>query len=506
MSERFDVVVVGLGPVGAVLAAWLGQEGLKVAVVERSTEVYPLPRAAHFDHEIMRVFQRLGIVGSVLEHARVAGAYEFRNAKGDLLMTARRGGEHGISGWAYSYMFNQPGVERALRAKIAEMSSVSVRLGHSFVALEQHAETVSVQVSDASGQSYTIESRFLVGCDGAWSGVREAVGITLEDYQFDEPWLVVDTIPDDPAKLPSVNLQICDPARPTTCVLMGPGCHRWEFMLLPGEDAETALADGFVESLLAPWNVDVSIQRKAVYRFHGLIARSWQAGRVLLAGDAAHQMPPFAGQGMCSGIRDAANLAWKLTAVLKDGASTRLLDSYQPERERSVRDYIELAIEMGRVVCTLDPHVAAERDTRMMARLQSGEEMRPAQVGGPGKEGGLFMAEGPLGATIFPQFMANGGAKLDDALGPAAWLIDDTGGPGTPMLRHIAASDAVLAPFADQLDAWRQAHNVEAVLVRPDRYIFGTGATDALLQSWTASVPSGEQHSGVNHVEERQLT
>ncbi|MBA4761834.1 bifunctional 3-(3-hydroxy-phenyl)propionate/3-hydroxycinnamic acid hydroxylase [Sphingomonas sp.] len=487
MTGRFDVVIVGLGPVGAVLAALLGQDGLQVLVLERSREVYPLPRAAHFDHEIMRVFQRAGIADAALGHSRVAGAYEFRNAAGDVLMTARRGDEQGASGWAYSYMFNQPGVEHALRDRLAQMPNVTVRLGESFSALYMHAEHVLVESAADDGGRSSFETRFLVGCDGAWSPVREALGIGLEDYQFDEPWLVVDTIPSDPTQLPTLNLQICDPARPTTCVLMGPGRHRWEFMLLPGETPEAVLAPGFAESLLDSWNVDVEIERRAVYRFHGLIAHRWRDGRVLIAGDAAHQMPPFAGQGMCSGIRDAANLAWKLGMVVKQGVSTRLLDSYQAERERSVRDYIELAIEMGRVVCTLDPQRAAERDAAMLAN-RSADPSPPPQVGGPGLAGGVFMTDDPLAGAIFPQPVSEDGGRLDDALDHRAWLIDRKGGAGTADLNHVATSDPVLAPFADALNQWLTEHGVEAVLVRPDRYVFGAGAADSLLTEWHAQI------------------
>jgi 3-(3-hydroxy-phenyl)propionate hydroxylase len=168
--------------------------------------------------------------------------------------------------------------------------------------------------------------------------VRQAVGIGLFDYGFDEPWLVVDVKLQPGARAPDVNLQVCDPARPTTCVLSGPGRHRWEFMLLPGETSEDVLRDGFIESLLAPWDCGpLEIERRAVYRFHGLVAETWRLGRVLLAGDAAHQMPPFAGQGLCSGLRDAANLAWKLDAVLGGRAHEALLDTYQPEREPHTR-------------------------------------------------------------------------------------------------------------------------------------------------------------------------
>lgn len=490
MSTRVDVAIVGLGPVGAVLAVLLGQQGLQVIVLEQSREVYPLPRAAHFDHEIMRIFQHVGVADEALKHSRTAGAYEFRNAAGDVLMVARRGGEQGASGWAHSYMFNQPGVELALRDRLARLPNVALRLGESFEGLIAYPDHVQVRAMSDEGQRTSFEARYLVGCDGAWSPVREALGIELEDYNFDEPWLVVDAIPSDPAQLPTLNLQICDPARPTTCVLMGPGRHRWEFMLLPGETPEQMMQPGMAENLLKDWNVDVDIERRAVYRFHGLIARRWREDRVLIAGDAAHQMPPFAGQGMCSGIRDAANLAWKLALVLKQGANADLLDSYQAERERSVRDYIELAIGMGRVVCTLDPQIAAERDAMMLAG-QPSTGPSSAQVGDPGIVGGIFFANDGLAGTIFPQPVVADRVRLDDFLDHRAWLIDRTGGVSTDDLQHVAISDPCLSPFESTLDAWLSDHGVDAVLVRPDRYIFGTGPAHALLVAWQSQINSG---------------
>ena len=487
-----DVTIVGLGPVGAVLAGLLGQAGHTVVVVERSREPYPLPRAAHFDHEIMRVFQQLGVVEAVLKHSRPAGAYEFRNAKGELLMSARRGDEKTPSGWSYSYMFNQPGVEGALRARLGELPGVTLLLEHEFVGLEQDTDRVYVAAKNIDGREVEIDAGFLVGCDGAWSPVREALGIGLEDYRFDEPWLVIDTIPNSPVNLPDLNLQICDPARPTTCVLMGPGRHRWEFMLLPGEDADTVLRPGFAEALVDAWGVDVSIERKAVYRFHGLIAARWRDGRVLIAGDAAHQMPPFAGQGMCSGIRDAANLAWKLSAVLQGQAEPDLLDSYQAERDRSVRDYIELAIDMGRVVCTLDPALAAKRDADMLADLRSAARAPATPVGGPGLSGGVFLDPSPPAATIFPQPVAADGARLDDVLGPGTWLLGTALDDVPPGVEAALLSDARLMPFHDALSQWLEDVGADVVLVRPDRYVFGVGSAAALTTAWRDALQPAE--------------
>lgn len=487
-----DVAIVGLGPVGAVLSVLLGQQGVRVLAIDKATDIYPLPRAAHFDHEIMRIFQQAGVADAVLEHARPAGGYEFRSASGELLYVARQGGEQAISGWANSYMFNQPGVERAIRARLTDLPSVAVRLACAF---EGHAPIeggVRVALS-GEGAPASVTARYLVGCDGAWSPVREAIGAKLLDEQFDEPWLVVDTIPHDPAAAPTVNLQLCDPARPTTCVMMGPGRHRWEFMMLPGETPEQVLADGFVEGLLVRWNIALTIERKAVYRFHGLVADRWRDGRVLIAGDAAHQTPPFAGQGMCAGIRDAANLAWKLPMVLAGEAAPALLDTYQIEREPNVRAYIRLAIDMGKVVCTLDPEVAARRDAAMLAALARGDE--PIAPAAPPPLAGPAILNGTAGAgALFPQFLADlpeGIARMDEAFGEGAWLIgrlDGTALAAPPGVRAIDLGEAAAAPFAVPIAAWLAEQGAEAVLVRPDRHVFGTGSAERLCAAWAGAL------------------
>ncbi|HEX3918911.1 MAG TPA: bifunctional 3-(3-hydroxy-phenyl)propionate/3-hydroxycinnamic acid hydroxylase [Caulobacteraceae bacterium] len=478
-----DVLIVGLGPVGATLAALLGDAGVDVIAIDRLVEVYPLPRAAHFDHEIMRVFQALGIADEVLRHARPATGYEFRSAEGEVLVSfGDMAAQLAPSGWAGGYMFNQPGLERALRAKLAAAPTVQVLLGAAFERLQVDDGGVRAEIAGPDGP-LEVRARYLVGCDGAWSPVREAIGAGLDDLQFDEPWLVIDAIPRPGAQMPTINLQICDPARPTTCVLMGPGRHRWEFMMLPGETAEAVLEDAFIEGLLASWNVDVEIERKAVYRFHGLVADKWRAGPVLIAGDAAHQTPPFAGQGMCAGIRDAANLAWKLSAILAGRADDVLLDTYQIEREPNARAYIQVAIGMGRVVCTLDPAMAAARNAQMLATRASGA--RPLPPAAPPPMTGPGVLEGsPRAGELFPQPVAEG-ARLDDMLGPGAWLISAAPPTDAPDLTAIGLDDSRLTPFRPKLAGWLTANSAEAVLVRPDRIVFGAGAPAALTEAWS---------------------
>lgn len=486
-EDRFDcdVLIVGLGPVGAMLGVLSARSGVSTIAIDKDTAVYPLPRAAHFDHEIMRLFQQVDIAEEVSRHARPAPAYEFRAADGQLLVRMDLP-PLAPCGWATGYMFHQPAVENALRAKLDESPLAQVRLGHRFVSLEQDSQGVTALIEGPGGPT-KVRARYLIGCDGASSPVREAVGGELDDYRFDEPWLVLDVVVEDGARLPDINLQICDPARPTTCVLMGPGRHRWEFMLLPGETPEQVLDDGFIAPLLAAWDCGpVRIERKAVYRFHGLVAKAWRNGRVLLAGDSAHQMPPFAGQGMCSGLRDAANLAWKLKAVLAGQADEALLDTYQVEREPHVRTYIELAIGMGRVVCTLDPQIAAQRDAGMLAQRAAGAPPLPPATPAP-LAGDCVMVGAPGAGALFPQPVSGSPEsrlRLDEALGEGPWLITRTPAAIGGALIAIDLTDPKLAPFSAELTGWLDARQAQAVLVRPDRYVFGAGEPDALAAAY----------------------
>jgi len=488
-AELYDVCVVGLGPVGATLSCLLAKYGLRVFAADRSEEVYPLPRAAHFDDEIMRIFQQLGIVDAVLPHTQQASAYEFVNAERQVLLRFDNVGLRTPSGWFKAYMFHQPAVESALRALLRRSPLVDVELGWEFRSLEQAGADDVTASFETEGGLRQVSARYLVGCDGAWSPVREGCGIALDDYGFDEPWLVIDARLTPGVEVPPDPLQLCDPARPTTCTMMGPGRHRWEFMLRPEDSPEQALEDANIRTWLKPWGAaGVEIERKAVYRFHGLVAKQWRQGRVLLAGDAAHQMPPFAGQGMCSGIRDAANLAWRLAFVVRRGADERLLDSYQVEREPHVRAIVEQAIGMGLVVCTLDPEVAAARDKTMLADRAAGRGAGPPA---PAPTDGCFLRGSAGAGEIFPQpwaQAADGGAlRLDDVLGDGAWLIhDDHGGQtvGADGVTWFHISAPIMAPFAQQLRAWLAAHGGKAVLVRPDRYVFGTGDPRTLLRAF----------------------
>lgn len=468
-----DVLIAGGGPTGVTLAVLLAQRGVKVIVAEKTAEIYPMPRAAHLDHECIRILQEAGVADAVMATSRRVPRYDFLNAKGGVLLRFEGSDQIGQGGWPVANMIHQPSVEAALRRALSSCSEASLKSRWELTSFADEGDGVTAILATPDGER-TIRARYLVGADGARSPVREASGIAFEDLNFEEPWLVVDVLVDDYTRLPDANLQICNPERPTTCVLMGQGRHRWEFMIKPGETAEQVSDDGFIEKLLEPWNVKgaVRVERKAVYTFRARIAEKWRHGRILLAGDAAHQTPPFAGQGMCSGLRDAANLAWKLAAVVKDDARDTLLDTYQPEREPNLRATIDMAIMMGRMVCTTSKWSAMLRDVKFsLARLLG--KLPDAPPAYPPISAGVILAGSAAAGSYFPQMIADDGARIDDLLGSGDLLFS----------RNALQSEPI-QPFAAQIESWFDTVGADAVLVRPDRYVFGTGTPDQLAAAW----------------------
>jgi flavoprotein hydroxylase len=487
-----DVAIVGYGPVGQLLAILLGQRGWRVRVFERWPEPYPLPRAVHFDHEIGRVLQAAGVAGALAGRTETASVYEWRNAAGEVLL--RIGRERaGLSGWPESSMFCQPELEGILDERVRALPTVSLERGCEVVGACADGDGVELVARRGDGDSFRVRARYGVGCDGANSFVRGAIGSAWSDLGFHFDWLVVDLIPSAPRTWDPLNWQLCDPARPTTLVSGGPGRRRFEFMRLPDETQGELDREDTAWRLLAPWDLhpdNSKLERHAVYTFRACWADRWRNGRWLLAGDAAHLMPPFAGQGMCSGMRDAANLAWKLDLVLGGRAGEGLLDSYESERSPHVRSTIDLSVALGRVICVADPAEAAARDRRMAAEAAERSAPVPAQL--PPLGPGCFDATSSCRHELFVQDrVRRGGATglFDDVVGPGFALVSAQGDPSAALDRDLAAFFASLGGVTAQVGAggpvadlnggyarWFAEHGAAVALQRPDFYVFGAAA------------------------------
>ncbi|MFT4066997.1 bifunctional 3-(3-hydroxy-phenyl)propionate/3-hydroxycinnamic acid hydroxylase [Paraburkholderia sp.] len=525
-----DVAIVGYGPVGQTLSILLGARGYKVAAFDRWPALYPLPRAVFHDHEIRRVFHAMGIGEEVANISQPSATYQWFNADWKTLVEIDWSAES-ISDGPVGYLFNQPSLEALLDRKAKSLPGVSIQQGWEATGFTQLPDCCELTLREGrmdggtwlpTGEVQTVRARYVVGADGANSFVRKALDIPFDDLGFQEDWLVIDIKPHDGVVLDVPDIgQWCNPARPTTMVPGGPGYRRWEFMRLPGETIEDLQKPEKVWELLAPWVTprNATLIRHAVYRFRSLIAQNWHSGRAVLAGDAAHQMPPFMGQGMCSGIRDAWNLAWRFDLILKGKASSDLLDSYTSERRPQVRAVIDASIAMGKVVCISDPAEAARRDEAYL----SGRV--PTLPPFPGLTDGLICANGELSCgtaagllSVHGQVTAGGEPlRYDDAVqnGFHVLALD-----ADPQAHLDAASRAALAQIGghaigittDPRKAVRgrvlfdvsgkyarffNEHGARAMIVRPDYYVFGAVRELFDLPALVAELASGLSLTGL---------
>ena len=365
-APPFDVVVVGLGPVGAALTALLGGRGLRVLALEKEAAPYGLPRAAHLDGHALRALRAAGVEAE----GRGLDGFDLVDRQGRLLLRGRPK-ERPPDGFPAGLLVHQPTVEAALRARLEALPPVEVRLGWAVERVEEAPDRVRLEGLDA-GRPAHVEAAWCVGCDGARSLVREAVGARLGGSGFEQDWLVVDVLLRRPVALPDRLLQIADPARPTTYVPFADPRRRWEFKLARGETAADALRPERVRERLAR-HVGleaVTVERAAVYTFHDLVADRWRRGRLVLAGDAAHQTPPFLGQGLGAGLRDVWAVAPLLEAVVRGGPSSGL-DAYERERRPHVEAQIRQAVRLGRLVTLPEPW-ASMRDRALRAAHRVG--------------------------------------------------------------------------------------------------------------------------------------
>lgn len=508
MSEKiYDVVQVGYGPVSQALAIMLGRQGRKVAVFERWPEPYTLPRAVCVDHEIFRMLHAIGCGEELARITHPAPLYQWFNADWKELISVDWTAES-VSGGPSQHFVHQPTLERVLDRKARAFDTVEVNRGWEAVDLQGAPDHVVLTVRHMeSGETREVRSRYLIGADGANSFVRKSLRIEREDRGFQADWLIADVELNEGVTLdiPACG-QYCNPERPTTIV---PGgihdgrwCRRWEFMRLPDETLEEFESTDNAWRLLSAWVKpdQATLVRHAVYTFRSLIAETWHRKRVLIAGDAAHVMPPFMGQGMCAGLRDGWNLSWKLGMVLDGRADDSLLDTYTAERKPHVRDVVDMSIHMGRIICIPDPVAAAARDKSYFEGTAPPPPF-PQLVDG-------LLHRDALGRTVAPAGMlgphgtvAFGGreGRWDDVVGQGFAVIARGINPrealrpdqlsaleelGAHLVEVVQKSPAGLGAAGD-LDGkympFLEENGLAAMIVRPDFYLFGGVAMAAEL-------------------------
>ena len=502
-SNDCDVLIAGAGPIGQILALLLAQKGLRVTIVERWEQPYPLPRAVALSHDNLRVLYQLGLreeLAPLLEPWGQDGhVFKLTDASGQTLAESAFSLDS-ESGFAHMSSFSQPDLELLLEQRVQVNLLIEQRRGRSLEALSDDASgavTATVRPHNGlapipGGEPENIRAAYVVGCDGANSTVRSLLGTPMTDLGFSHDWLVVDVIPHSPPDWLPYACQHLDPARSTTLVPSGPGRRRWEFMVMPDDDQDNVDTDENAWRLLKAWGIhpgNAELVRHARYTFRGRWANQWRRGRVLLAGDAAHQMPPFMGQGINSGIRDAAGLAWRLALLVKGEGRDSLLDDYGTERSAHVAQIIEQTVFIGRMFCATDPKECAERDA--MIKAMGTLDIQDASKNWLLQDGTL--QDDGIGGTLGVQARVGTGARialLDEVIPPPGFLL--LGGDHDPAEllspaqrtawrqlggRSVHFGPGGLTDAEGKYAAWLERLDAVVVLIRPDFQVFGGART-----------------------------
>ena len=454
-----DVVIIGGGPVGCLLAVLLNDMGVSNTVIERDLQPYMLPRAAVMDDEIQRVFHDHGMGPWLEANTTTLTRADFVGPDGSVVIGTDLP-ELGLQGVPPVVCHYQPELDTMLRAR-CEAGGTRALWGRTVTDLVDRGGSCLTTLDTGE----VIESRWVVGCDGASSWTRRHLGIALEDLRFDQEWLVVDIAMKEGSavELPLGVRQYCRPERPCTYVKVHGPYRRWEFQVQPTEDPARLNTPEGLWGLLAEWVTpgDADLVRSAVYRFHAVVAPQMQQGNVFLAGDSAHQTPPFAGQGLNSGMRDAVNLAWKMSYVTRGLAGESILDTYTPERAPHVRSVIEHAVDMGRLIDQLAGRVSHGVD------VQSGYGgTRPA----PHIEAGIVTGDNP---RVGHQFWYHPGVSRAVREGGASFAVVTAVPVEMPPALVALSAVNVVAPEA--------VGDSYAVVVRPDRYVAAVAADHPAL-------------------------
>jgi len=470
--KEFDVTIVGLGPAGGTLANLLAMHGFSILILEREKSFYPLPRAVHFDDEIMRVFQTIGITKEFVKYTIINKGTKFVNSKKKVILDWPRPKKITDNGWYPSYRFHQPDLEKQLRKKLKNYEKVFIEQNSEVRKITNSKNHVDITYTNTKNhKEYNIRSKYLVGCDGANSTTRDQMKTKMDNLGFTQKWAVVDLILNKKKNnLPDRTIQYSNPKQPATyCRNVGKR-RRWEFAIKKNQSDKKVLSENYIWNFLKPWlnKSEAIIERKTIYQFESSIARKWRKGRIFIAGDAAHLMPPFMGQGMCAGIRDASNLAWKIATCLRVKHNDAFLNTYQSERSLNVREYIETTMRMGEFVNAVESIQITDNIMSDNKGIKSMQSIKPKM----GK--GLGYLKDKNRGKIFPQFKLNKNISLDDNFSKKGILI---------LSSDIKTKVSKNYPLVNskkfkKLSVYLKNINSKAIIVRPDRFILGSANTN----------------------------
>jgi 3-(3-hydroxy-phenyl)propionate hydroxylase len=516
-ARSVPVVIVGAGPTGITAATLLAQYGIECLVLDRYAGAYPQPRAVHLDDEIHRIVARLGVSEEFAAISRPALGLRLLDSEFRLLAQFQRDTAESIHGYPQANMFDQPELEALLRANLKTYTKAELRGNVDVTDVSQHdQDRVRVTFTDRStGDRHVIEASYVLGCDGANSITRTSIGVTMEDLKFQQRWLVVDVATDAELNQWDGVQQVCNPVRAATYMRIGSARYRWEFRLLPGESADDYRTLTALRRLIAPWVQSVpderlELVRVAEYTFRAQLAERWRDRNVLLLGDAVHLTPPFIGQGMGSGLRDAMNLAWKLAAVLNNDLPAGILDTYERERKPHARTMIRLALAMGWAM-TAGGRLGNLIRRSLAPRLHLIPGLRTRLVNSsttPLRRSALIVKSWrrrELAGSLCPNPVLPDGVRLDTAVGTGFGLITtEQLDPMRSEKLRLRGTKVITAQSGTELAQWLCHGRTAAAIIRPDLTVMQTGRRLASLCeaiprfSVAVDTPRSAHHGGTD--------